>query len=126
MTPAEQELNVAMCEWRGWRRYPDPGFTEYAVYHPLGEFDQTEVIPVGKLPNHIDDLNAVHEAEKGLTLDQRESYESRLYYECEKLKRMAPIRFLCITADAKTKTIALLTVVNPTFIKAWKQKYPNE
>jgi hypothetical protein len=122
MTQSETELNQAMCEWRGW--------TEIKKIEDLW----VGVGPVSghqwELPNHIDDISSlghVHEAENELALEINSDGGSRMPYY------YAILEDICFEqnwprqrATAKQRTIALLTVVNPEFIKTWKQKYPNE
>jgi hypothetical protein len=116
MTPAEQELNHALCEWRGWNGI-------YGDDIKFGFLTQDKEEQSQPIPNHIDDISSlghVHEAEKGLTGDQQHDYEMHL------LRMDYPDWEIKVThATAKQRTIALLTVVNPAFIKTWKQKYPN-
>jgi hypothetical protein len=114
MTPAEQELNIALCEWRGFSYSYDAGGDKY--------WDQ----PV---PNHISDISSlghVHEAEKRLTWQQTCDYTKRLEFTVVPAPPTANVEGQIWHATAKQRTIALLTVVNPEFIKTWKQKYPNE
>jgi hypothetical protein len=123
MTPAEQELNVALCEWRGWKNNLDI----------LDCWNDPQGFVHANLPNHIDDITSlghVHEAEKGLTDEQyNTTYWSLLHSRASVgygVGEGNSIPRRVLSATAKQRTIAILTVVNPTFIEAWKTKYPNE
>lgn len=125
MTQSEQELNIAMCEWRGWTEWkPEPS----TPFHNRMWIKDGEVNPFLRLPNHIDDITSlghVHETEKGLSDEQWTDYANLLYYITyvpnakDRDRRM-------LQSTAKQRTIAILSIVNPTFIEAWKKKYPNE
>jgi hypothetical protein len=72
MKPEAQ--NVAIAEARGWQfaNPHSPEMKETAIMcwvRPGNSFWQTE-----KLPDHLNDLNAMHEAEKTLTDDQLIDY----------------------------------------------------
>jgi hypothetical protein len=116
MTTAEQELNIAMCEWIGWEKNGQEFIKDgIKAFCPPIFCEKT-------LPNHIDSIESlghVHEAEKGLDLSQRVDYMNMLAKVCG-------TQYEKPFATAKQRTIAILTVVNPEFIKTWKQKYPGE
>lgn len=64
------------------------------------------------LPNYLTDLNAMHEVEKRLTLNQRETYYSWLIRICDREHRMASInRWLAPTATAAQRAEAYLRTI---------------
>lgn len=68
MTP--QEINVAIAEVCGWvkKREIEPG--EWVWLHP----EYKTIRGQGCIPDYLNDLNAMHEAEKTLTPEQRDIY----------------------------------------------------
>lgn len=68
------EMRIAVAEAHGYKQYhekggTDRGITDWEGYDPTGKFVIFE-----DLPDYPNDLNAMHEAEKVLTNDQREDY----------------------------------------------------
>lgn len=55
----DQEINIAIAEACGWKRLATPG----AWISPRGRFHYP---PEQTIPDYLNDLNAMHEAEKGL------------------------------------------------------------
>jgi hypothetical protein len=78
MKPEQQR--IAIAEACGWSEISDWKAAEINGLHPSGQW--TEVIP-----NYTSDLNAMHEAEKVLTAEQRRSYVNCIFNlpvsECE-------------------------------------------
>ena len=69
MTPEQQR--IAIAEACGWTEISDWGAGGINGKHPKEPW--TEVIP-----DYLNDLNAMHEAEKGLNEDQQKLYVERL------------------------------------------------
>lgn len=63
------------------------------------------------LPDYLNDLNAMHSAEKVLSLSQRDQYQQWLYRIVEKECRMAPIYWLAINSTAKQRAEAFLRTI---------------
>jgi hypothetical protein len=63
-----------------------------------------------EVPDYCNDLNAMHEAEKTLTLDQRRTYWNRLCLVTEK-GRMAEASWLTTTATAAQRAEAFLKTI---------------
>lgn len=64
------------------------------------------------LPDYLNDLNAMHEVEKALTLDQRHIYYRRLWHICDKAHRMASVgEWLVPTATASQRAEAYLRTI---------------
>lgn len=63
------------------------------------------------IPDYLNDLNAMHEAEKVLSLSQRDQYQQWLYRIVEKEPRMAPIYWLAINSTAKQRAEAFLRTI---------------
>ncbi len=70
-----EEQRIAIAEACGWT---DMARTDKAGYYHgclMGNHDYGHLQPV---PDYLGDLNAMHEAEKVLTLDQQDSYAATL------------------------------------------------
>jgi len=76
----DQQQRIAIAEACGWSEISDWKAAGINGLHPSGQW--TEVIP-----NYTSDLNAMHEAEKVLTAEQRRSYANCIFNlpvsECE-------------------------------------------
>ena len=76
----DQQQRIAIAEACGWSEISDWKAAGINGLHPSGQW--TEVIP-----NYTSDLNAMHEAEKVLTAEQRRSYVNCIFNlpvsECE-------------------------------------------
>ena len=66
---SEEEINIAIAEYRGWQIL-EPEVHKAITYHWAIEPDGSKSI----LPDCCNDLNAMHEAEKVLTQDQMIDY----------------------------------------------------
>jgi hypothetical protein len=66
MTPEEQR--IAIAEACGWKT----GYRDPEAWHPL--------------PDYLNDLNAMHDAEKVLTVDQFEQYRWILWDICKQVR----------------------------------------
>lgn len=81
MTPEQQQAAIAKaCGWKGI----SPGYlTGYAPWRPTPYSERVmgdlESIPLDPLPDYLNDLNAMNDAEKVLTENQRFDYGSALY-----------------------------------------------
>ena len=120
----DDEMRVAIAEACGWRR-AEPGQMMPYMWAP-GHVADVEIKWMrGKLskagdglqcavelPDYLNDLNAMHEAEKTLALDQRDIYQRHLYRVRERAHRMAPIYWLAITATARQRAEAFLATKN--------------
>jgi len=76
MTPEEQR--IALAEWAGWKYSPSANSSIkheaiMAWYRPGNSPWHLE-----QLPDYLNDLNAVHELEKRLSISDREAYRSIL------------------------------------------------
>jgi hypothetical protein len=91
-----EQINIAIAEACGWSGQ---------------RFDHIKQRLTWGLPDCCNDLNAMHEAEKVLTLSQREVYQQWLYRICEREHRMAPIYWLAITATARQRAEAFLRTI---------------
>ena len=74
MSPEAQR--IAIAEACGWTRYN--GKEKFQFYSPRGMYARME-----NLPDYPTDLNAMHEAEKVLTLPERRKYRKTLLGHCE-------------------------------------------
>ena len=80
MKPEQQRIAIAeACGWRIAERVLSESKEEAIAcwIRPNGKEWQEQI-----LPNYTEDLNAMHEAEKVLTEDQREQYLNSLYKVC--------------------------------------------
>ncbi len=75
----EQEQQIALCEWAGWKRN--------VIYDTKSRELISWLDPSGKLVfGHLPDTNSLdvlHEMEKKLTLEQNETWLIELYVICE-------------------------------------------
>jgi len=69
MTPEAQR--IAIAEACGWKPTRSTGFIMDGWSHPS---KGTEWFPTSSLPDYLNDLNAMHEAEKVLTPDEKTDY----------------------------------------------------
>lgn len=107
MSPEKQR--IAIAEACGYRQ---PGDDEEAVekgwwYKPPG--DNSCSLATG-LPNYLNDLNAMHEAEKVLTFSKRQGYYRKLQRVCSAglLKGLIVVMETCIHATADQRAEAFL------------------
>lgn len=64
----EEEQRIAIAEWMGWKiNSLDSG---EALRNPKGEIVNAWYNEIWRLPDYINDLNAIHEAEKKLSREQ--------------------------------------------------------
>jgi hypothetical protein len=102
----EEQINVKIAELCGWTMYPGHSATCYPDQwrHESGEFK-----PRTAPPDYCTDLNAMHQAEGTMSLEQWDSYITELY-------RIAQLPHIChftheiafIHATAKQRAIAFL------------------
>lgn len=112
----DQEINIAIAEACGWtyvNKYG--GRTKHATWAKWKVRNPEENQNSHDLPNFCNDLNAMHEAEKTLTLDQRRLYWQHLYRITEK-GRMAEPGWLTATASARLRAEAFLRTLGK-----WKE-----
>ncbi len=72
------------------------------------------------IPDYLNDLNAMHEAEKVLKLEQRDQYWQHLSMITER-GRIAPIYYLMATATATQRAEAFLLTLS-----LWKEESVSE
>ena len=82
----EEEINVAICRHFGWRFKGDPEFDAYTegwatpesfAALPSADLSQKHIpnlVSRHSIPKYAADLNAMHEAEKMLTEEQKHKY----------------------------------------------------
>ncbi len=104
---SDAELRIMLAELDGWKRHDkhEDGFG--AGQRLTTGWNNPGGIWFRKLPDFTADLNAVHQVEKTLTLDQSTRYMSDLWP-----RGYAP--FQAVSAKARQRTIALiLTLQQP-------------
>jgi hypothetical protein len=106
MTPEEQR--VAIAEARGWKLVMDD-----PLYEPYWEDPKGNMIGVScglKYPDYLNDLNAMHEAEKVLDLIKRCQFADNLFrvMVCED----GVSEFMKIHATASQRAEAFLKTLN--------------
>jgi hypothetical protein len=105
MSPEAQQ--IAIAEACGWKpHYSNNGFGEHPVYAPQ------QMI---RIPDYLNDLNAMHEAEKVLTRKQVSHY-GELLSESANRTYDYPASYLVATATAAQRAEAFLRTLN-----LWKQ-----
>lgn len=81
MNPEKQRIKIA--EACGWKGISPEYLTGYAPWRPTpyGErvMGDLESIPLDPLPDYLNDLNAMHEAEETLPEEKRPDYVNNLY-----------------------------------------------
>jgi len=103
----DEQLNLALCEWRGWK---DIHFSECWGNVTIGTLEEPQTNSYKRLPNHItapESLGLVHEVEKGLTHEQNMLWISYID-ELVDFDGLAARR-----ATARQRVIALLMTVKP-------------
>lgn len=69
MTPEQQRIAIAQaCGWTGFNPDNIPDCLQYTAQAPSGKW--------GLIPDYLNDLNAMHEAEKVLDSEQWHKYAS--------------------------------------------------
>lgn len=104
----DEQLNIAICEWRGWEKASSGGWIAPATRHGA----------TSKLPSHITGIEALgnmREAEKGLTENQKQDYANQIATElkAERVLWKEVDDFAILSATARQRAIALLRVVKP-------------
>jgi hypothetical protein len=75
----KEQINIAIAEACGWTGFnPDniPDCLQYTARSPSGKW--------GLIPDYLNDLNAMHEAENHLPSDKKEDYWYQLYENCRR------------------------------------------
>ena len=105
----DEQLNIAICEWRGWTRR-------------VGSIDWLNKIGIRvgahQLPSHITGIEALgnmHEAEKGLTYENHIRFGQKLAQICgdDFYEYKTHWSRDAVSATARQRAIALLRVVRP-------------
>jgi hypothetical protein len=118
MTPEQQRIAIAQsCGWKGISQSHLIG---YAPWRPKTysdrvntcPVDELECIPLDPLPNYLNDLNAMNEAEKALTDAQFEDYFDELESQVPFARPQHKRRHVCAAtatqrAEAFLKTLGL-------------------
>jgi hypothetical protein len=111
----DEAMQVAIAEELGWTevdqkhgryKWSEDGETRLPKqWHRVGA-------DFHGLPDYLNDLNAMHEAEKGLDVALRDAYFDHLWNICDKAQRMAPVsRWLVPNATARQRAEAFLRTV---------------
>ena len=107
MSPEQQRIKIA--EVRGWKPYKpitDEGWP-LLMTPPKKPNEEGWLEPI---PNYLNDLNAMHEAESTLNLNQWDAYESHLKSITAQAGIYSPIRAAAAQrAEAFLKTLNLWT-----------------
>jgi len=98
MNPEKQR--IAIAEACGWKRYNQEGLD---AYHPEN--------PNARFPDYLNDLNAMHEAEKILWPSYSTEYEN-LIYDIVSCVSTNKTEWLYITATAAIRAAAFLQILN--------------
>ena len=114
MTPEQQRIAIAeFCGW-GYRRALNTG--TFAWFSPTGSretfwfWDSPTPCPDG-LPNYLNDLNAMHEAEEELDKFQGRHFQERLFKLVNHSDTLHCLNFLAIHATAAQRAEALLRTI---------------
>ena len=94
---------IAIAEFCGWTRIQSSGNALYG-WHP------NEEVGTCSIPQYDTDLNAMHEAERRLSLDKRESYRQMLA-QITQVNRMASIGWTTLNATALQRFEAFLKTI---------------
>lgn len=108
MTPEQQRIAIAeACGWK--RKSVDP---EYPLTRPEGWFEKGELIVYhyGHLPDYLTDLNAMHEAEKVLKVEQHFTFQVELARVINTITY--PLNFALLHATASQRAEAFLRTLN--------------
>lgn len=115
MTPEQQRIAIAQA--CGWKGISQSYLIGYAPWRPetysdrvnACPVDELECIPLDPLPDYLNDLNAMHEAEKILTDDQHITYRNIL------ANVIGDVTFFCrkyTSATAAQRAEAFLRTLN--------------
>jgi hypothetical protein len=106
MSPEAQR--IAIAEARGWtnihrrQRWRNPGGQEgELIGNPPPDCATAVLLPI---PDFLDDLNAMHDAECVLNQQQQRDYIGRLHYESENKNRRHPMDHLGVDFDVAHTT----------------------
>jgi hypothetical protein len=113
MKPEEQRIAIAQsC---GWLPYSTDKVDLSARYFDKGPWwrnaEACEIASINQLPDYLNDLNAMHEAEKALTNEHYVMYHVQL----RSLTKNTEITsaFTTLHATARQRAAALLKTLNP-------------
>jgi hypothetical protein len=135
MTPEKQR--IVLAEWDGWEWYKLPIDIHFKnkryrclfnkhisdCEERLEKADMSEnicnipyLIKEGRVPNYLEDLNAVHELEKKFNLEQKQQYVGVL---CDLLEKIHPdkgeaeeyVAFILLTATSAQRCKAILRTI---------------
>lgn len=117
----DKQLNIAICEWRGWKyekHEVNLGDIVDSIEWELGWVPPEGVTqnPKQILPSHVTGIEALgnmHEAEKRMTDGQRFEFYRHLLSECDADASNGHDVKNAIHATARQRAIALLRVVKP-------------
>lgn len=105
MKPELQQ--IAIEEACGWKRIP-AGKDSFGVNYDALANRGHETVLQDKLPNYLNDLNAMHEAEKILNDDN--SLHGLVFY-CNTLMNICKTHRACVTATASQRAEAFLRTI---------------
>jgi hypothetical protein len=110
MTPEQQRIKIA--EVRGWNPSPlSKGKWCHDSNLSMAKNGAYSVwVGIDSLPNYLNDLNAMHDAESALNLNQWDAYESHLKSITAQAGIYSPIRAAAAQrAEAFLRTLSLWT-----------------
>lgn len=121
MTSEEQRIAIAKtCGWKKIHKRNRRLERSSCGTLLMGEHASIEGMPmpdginwckVGRIPDYLNDLNAMHDAEKKLSLEERNAYMSWLWTICNRAHRMASVSgWLVPTSTATQRAEAFLRV----------------
>lgn len=112
-----QQINIAIAESLGWHHFIiNDEYGNDRALRPGQEFSMGCIFT--DIPNYTADLNAMHEVEKTLSLDERDKYYSHLWNICDKMHRMASVGgWLVPTATALQRAEVYLRTIGK-----WNEK----
>ena len=114
MTPEQQQAVIAKA--CGWKGISPEYLTGYAPWRPTPYSERVmgdlESIPLDPLPDYLNDLNAMNDAEKVLTDNQRFDYGSALYRVVRTDIKDSKAAWWVLSATATQRAEAFLRTLN--------------
>lgn len=107
----QEEKRIAIAEACGWRIYKSNGIIYYE--RPGGNVRDYGV-SIDNLPDYLNDLDAIHDAEKILTKEQHWKYISQLQLVCgieDGDLEEYQVTFILVCATAKQRAEAFLQAI---------------
>ena len=75
----DEQINIAIAEACGWSNIQDSDYKPFGKAQLVGRHPSGSYQNLLRLPDYLNDLNAMHEAWETLTLAKKRQFETELY-----------------------------------------------